>query len=138
MCNYNPAFVVGSKDLQVFSYKEHAATNMHKQALFLSKKQSSSDVTEYAPIAKALHNLDGDTALKVKRKFDIAKQNLAFTKMGPLCELEERHGVDLGEGSVFEMHLFHMSGMTGTCQIKLNDVLTLCQSNFEMLSGALV
>ena len=41
------------------------------------------------------------TALKMKRKFDIAyliaKHNLAFTKMGPLCELEERHGVDLGQ-----------------------------------------
>ena len=36
----------------------------------------------------------------MKREFDIAyliaKHNLAFTKMGPLCELEERHGVDLG------------------------------------------
>ena len=34
------------------------------------------------------YNLDGDAALKVKRKFDIAyliaKHNLAFTKMGPL------------------------------------------------------
>ena len=52
----------------------------------------SRDVTEYA---NALHNLDGDAALKVKRKFDIAyqiaKHNLAFN-------LEERHGVDLGQG----------------------------------------
>ena len=48
-----------------------------------------------APIANALHNL-GDTALKVKQKFNIAYLILiAFTKMGPLCELEERHGVDL-------------------------------------------
>ena len=28
----------------------------------------------------------------------IAKENLAFTKMKPLCELEECHGVDLGQG----------------------------------------
>ena len=26
----------------------------------------------------------------------IAKEKLAFTKMKPICELEERHGVDLG------------------------------------------
>ena len=62
----------------------------------------SRDVTEYALIVNALHNLDGDTVLKVKREFDIAyliaEHNLAFTKMGPLCELEERHGVDLGQG----------------------------------------
>ena len=29
-------------------------------------------------------------------------------------------------------------GMTSTCLIKLNDVLTICQSNFKMLSGALL
>ena len=67
MRNYNPAFVVGSKNLRASSYKDHAATDMHKRAMLLSKKQSSSDVTEYAPIANALHNLDGDAALKVKR-----------------------------------------------------------------------
>ena len=57
---------------------------------------------EYVPIAKALHKLDDGATGRLKRKFDvaylIAKQNLAFSKMTPLCELEERHGVDLGEG----------------------------------------
>ena len=40
----------------------------------------------------------------------------------------------------FELHLFHvgLSGYDGTCHIKLNDVLTLRQSNFEMSSGVLV
>ena len=52
--NYNPAFVVGLKNLRVSSYKDHAATDMHKRAMLLSKKQSSSDVTEYAPIATIL------------------------------------------------------------------------------------
>ena len=46
MRNYNPAFVVGSKNLRASSYKDHAATDMHKRAMLLSKKQSSSDVTE--------------------------------------------------------------------------------------------
>ena len=30
MCNYNPAFAVGSQNLQASSYKDHAATDMHK------------------------------------------------------------------------------------------------------------
>ena len=68
----------------------------------LLKKQNSSDVTEYAPIANALHTLDSDAERKLKCKFDIAffisKKNVAFAKMGVLCELEERHGVDLGQG----------------------------------------
>ena len=64
--------------------------------------QGSTDVYQYAPIARALHRLDDSAAAITKRKFDIAyviaKNNLAFQKMGPLCELEERHGVDLGQG----------------------------------------
>ena len=56
MRNYNPAFVVGLKNLRASSYTDHAATDMHKRAMLLSKKQSSSDVTEYAPIANALQN----------------------------------------------------------------------------------
>ena len=45
---------------------------------------------------------DSDAEGKLKHKFDIAffisKENLAFAKIGALCELEERHGVDLGQG----------------------------------------
>ena len=40
--------------------------------MLLFKKQSSIDVTEYTPIAKAQYNLDADAELKVKRKCDIA------------------------------------------------------------------
>ena len=54
---------------------------------------------EYAPIAKVLHTLDDAAASRTKRKFDIgyliAKENMAFAKIGPLCQLEERHGVNL-------------------------------------------
>ena len=57
MRNYNSAFVVGTKNLRSSSYKDHAVTNIHKRAMFLSKKQHGSDITDYAPIAKALHTL---------------------------------------------------------------------------------
>ena len=67
MRNCNHAFVVGLKKLLASSYKDHAAAaDMHKQAMLLSKTQSSSYVTEYALIANTLYNLDGDTTLKVK------------------------------------------------------------------------
>ena len=46
--------------------------------------------------------LHADAELKVKGKFDIAyliaKHDLAFTMMKPLCELEERHELDGGQG----------------------------------------
>ena len=45
--------------------------------------------------------MDSEAEAKIKKKFDLAyvmaKENIAFTKMKPLCQLEERHGVDLGE-----------------------------------------
>ena len=53
MCNYNLAFVVGSKNLQASSFKDHVATHMHKRAMLLFKKQSSADVTEYTYTASA-------------------------------------------------------------------------------------
>ena len=100
--NFNPAFIEGSENLRASSFKDHAATDMHKRAMILFHKSRCSDVTEYAPIARALSTLDSDTAGKLKRKFEVAylicKEGLAFTKMSALCELEEKHGVDLGAG----------------------------------------
>jgi hypothetical protein len=68
--------------------------------MLMLKMQQGSDVTEYAPIAKALLTMDQSTQVVLKRKFDIAyfiaKEKLAFTKMKPLCDLQERHGVELG------------------------------------------
>ena len=72
MRNYKPAFIGGSTNLRTSNFKDHAATNMNARAMLLLKKQNSSDVTEYAPIAKALHTLDADAKSKIKRKFEIA------------------------------------------------------------------
>ena len=91
-----------SRALRASSFKDHARSDMHQRAMLLFKKSQSSDVTDYAPIAKALSTLDAGSELKLTKKFEIAyllcKENLAFTKMAPLCALEERHGVDLGSG----------------------------------------
>ena len=46
--------------------------------------------------------IDADTEVRMKKKFDLTyflcKENLAFNKMSSLCELEEKHSVDLGSG----------------------------------------
>ena len=68
----------------------------------LLKWERGVDVREYAPIARALSTMDDASRQTVKKKFEvaftIAKNNMAMTKMKPICELEERHGVDLGPG----------------------------------------
>ena len=66
------------------------------------KSQSGGDVTLYTLIAKALSTIDARTADTVRNKFEITyflcKENLPFTKLAPLCELEEKHGVGLETG----------------------------------------
>ena len=102
MRNYNPAFVEGTANTRTSAFKEHACTEMHKRAMALYKRQHSSNVCEYAPIAKGLlmPSMDGLTRTRLKRKFDIsyliAKEKMSFKKMKLLCDLEERHGVDIG------------------------------------------
>lgn len=76
---------------------------MCKRSMLPLKKQQLSDTRKYAPIAKALRTMDAASQLTVKRKFDIAfvtaKKHLAFTKMKPIRELQERHGGGLGAGA---------------------------------------
>ena len=77
---------------------------MHERAMGLFKKQQSSSICEYAPIAAALlqPSMDEATCTRTKRKLDVAymtaKENLPFTKMKAVCELEEWHGTELGQG----------------------------------------
>ena len=56
--------------------------------------QSLICITEYAPIAKALNTLDAATERRVRKKFEIvyciSKENMSFTIMDTICELEEQ------------------------------------------------
>ena len=104
MRNHHSAFIDGTTNVHTSTFKEHATSDMHTRAMSLFKKQQSSSVLEYAPIARALTNLPMDERSKqrTKHKFEvlymIAKEKFALTKMQPLCNLEEKHGVDLGPG----------------------------------------
>ena len=104
MRNFRPAFIDGSTNVRISTVKDHAGTDMHARAMLLYKKQRSSNICKYSPIAQSLSQstMDASTRDRMKRKFDvaylIAKEKLAFTKMAPICELVERHGVDFGAG----------------------------------------
>jgi len=54
MRNYRASFIDGTSNVKTFSFKEHASTDMHVRAMHLFKKQQSTNVFEYAPIARAL------------------------------------------------------------------------------------
>ena len=67
-------------------------------------KNSVPVTSKYAPIMVALLQLSKDdtTRERMKHKFDIAymiaKEICPFTKMKAMCELEEWHGAELGQG----------------------------------------
>lgn len=67
----------------------------------LLRREQSTSVTDYSPIAQAFYRMDQNVEKQTKMKFDvaymIAKEGIAFTKMNSLCQLQERHGVKLGE-----------------------------------------
>ena len=92
MCNLRPAFIEGTTNVRTSTFKEHAATSMHETVMGLFKKQQSSSVCEYAPIAAALlqPSMDEATCTWTKRKFDVAYmiawENLPFTRMKTVCE----------------------------------------------------
>ena len=94
--NFNKTFIEGSANLRTLSSK----SDMHERAIPLLRKEQSSDVCHYAPIARAFYRMDQQVEKSMK-KFDIAywiaKRGVAFSKMKSLCWLEERHGVELGE-----------------------------------------
>ena len=86
------------------AFKEHAETEIHKRAMRMAlyRKQHSTNSCDYGPVAKCLllSSMDEVTRVKLKRKFEIsyliAKGNMAFKKMKPLCNIKEKHGVDIG------------------------------------------
>jgi len=102
--NYRPALVEGMNNVRASTFKDHAATHMHRRSMALEAKESASSMIEYASIARSMAqaNLSEANNLRIKKKFDIthiiAKENLAFTKMGSICKLEKRHGTILGSG----------------------------------------
>ena len=74
---------------------------MHGRAMQLLRREQSTSVTDYSPIARAFYRMDQSVEEQSKLKFDvaymIAKEGMAFSKMNSLCKLRERHSVRLGE-----------------------------------------
>ena len=99
--NYSSAFIDGSQNLRSSAFKDHAKSDMHQRAMLLLRKASAIAVTDYSPIARAFSSIHSATEERVKKQFEIAymlsKENLSFSKMNAICQLEQQHGVDLGQ-----------------------------------------
>ena len=56
--NFNKAFIEGSTNLRTSSFRNHAKNDMHERAMLLLRKEQSSDVCDYAPIARAFYRME--------------------------------------------------------------------------------
>ena len=69
--NFNPAFISGLKNLRASAMKDHGKTDMHQMAMRPYNKYHAEDVTDYAPIAKALCSLDKKSKEISQKKFEL-------------------------------------------------------------------
>ena len=114
MCNYNPAFIEGFKNLRASSFKDHAASEMHMRAMLLLKKEQSSDVRECASIAIKSATLNGpcisaDSQEKVWCCFRHNKGTLTFYENEATVWVRREDDINLWRP------LDHKNHLSGNC-----------------------
>ena len=102
--NFSNGWIAGGESVRTSNIRDHARTDQHMHAMLLLKKERATakglGAASYAPIAQLLQGLSVDERAKLSKKFDVAyfvaTEKLAFTKYPSICQLEVRHGVDIG------------------------------------------
>ena len=70
--NFSSAFIGGTSNLHTSSFKDHAKSDMHRRAMHFLRRQQSTTVTDYSPIARAFYKMDESVEKQIKMKFDVA------------------------------------------------------------------
>ena len=104
--NFNECWVTGANTLKTSNIRDHAQSEQHAHAMALLAKERAIALgegsTSYAPIAQALTTLSEDEKRRLRYKFDIAYlvavEKISFRKYPQICELEARHGINIGTG----------------------------------------
>ena len=83
--NFSSGFIEDSINLRTSSFKEHAKSDMQERGMLLLKHEQSTNVCDYAPIARVLCRIEEVAEAKIRRKFDIAY--LRYTHTVHTCTL---------------------------------------------------
>ena len=102
--NYSDKWISGASSVRTSNIRDHSKSDQHAHAMTLLKQSQARskglDASTYAPIAKALHQISESDKKTLRVKFDIAHfvatQRLPFPNYPALCQLEAKHGVDVG------------------------------------------
>ena len=106
--NFSAKWITGADSVKTTNVHDHAKSDQHGHAMNLHRRDLARDkglgASAYAPIAQALSTLPEGEQSQLRLKFDIAffvaSEQLAFNKYPRICELEQRHGVNLGAAYV--------------------------------------
>ena len=109
--NFSENWLWGAESVRTSNIRDHAKADQHTHAMTLLKREharnSGSDPTAYAPIARALNRISDAEKDQLRHKFDIAYfmaiEKISFQKYPQLCELEARHGVAIGSSYTNEI-----------------------------------
>ena len=102
--NFNDKWIVGADVFHTSNIADHATSKQHSTAMVIRTCElaatSSSGPSSYAHIAQALEKLSGGEMQRLRWKFEVAyvvaTEKLAFLKYPVICQLEKKHGVDIG------------------------------------------
>ena len=101
--NYSERWITGADSLCTSNIRDHAHSDQHQHAMSVLQREKAAvrgeSISSFAPIAAALNTLRDEEREKLRCKFDIAyllAKELSFRKYPAICELEVRHGVNLG------------------------------------------
>ena len=87
--------------MRTSNIRDHARSDHHIHAMAIHCKMAGGSSTSSEPtIVSILQEIPEDTKSKLRKKFDIAyivaTQKLVDSKYPAICELEKRHGVNIG------------------------------------------
>jgi len=102
--NFSDRCITGAESIHTSNIRDHGTSEQHSHAMSLLSKQQAAAMGQSAvadvPIVIALNTMSAEEQERTKNKFDIAyymaMEQISFHKFPGLCELEQRHGVNIG------------------------------------------
>ena len=102
--NFSKRWISGAESIRTSNIRDHAQSEQHVHAMSLFneeiQRRKGVSVSATAPIVVALNTLGDEERARLQKKFDIAffvlKEKLPFHKYPSICELQARHGVNIG------------------------------------------
>ena len=101
-CKYfSSKWINSAQSIRTSNVRDHAHSEQHLKATNLEQATTCGQgPSSYSAIARSLNRIENEDSERLRKKFDIsyfvATEKLPFVKYPSICELEQRHGVDIG------------------------------------------